>query len=76
MMPMVGEHTMECLTIEVERSITAEEAVLTLARLFREQGRSPLFVRSGNGPEFFAAAVKRWLASSGVGTLHIEPGCS
>ena len=31
-------------------------------------------IRSDNGPEFMAAAVREWLSRSGVTTLFIEPG--
>jgi putative transposase len=72
MMPIVDEYTRECLHLEVERSITAEDVVTTLARLFRQRGE-PSFLRSDNGPEFIATAVKRWLDISEVGTLYIEP---
>jgi putative transposase len=47
--------------------------VETLGSLFAERG-APSFIHSDNGPEFMAKAVKRWLASSGVETLYIEPG--
>ena len=73
MMPIVDEYSRECLTIEVERSITAEDVVRTLAALFERRG-GPSFIRSDNGPEFVAKAVKRWLEVSGVETLYIEPG--
>ncbi len=73
MMPVVDEHTRECLSIEVERSITAEDVIGALARLFRQRGE-PAFICSDNGPEFVAAALKRWLEASGVRTLYIEPG--
>ncbi len=73
MMPVVDEYTRECLALEVERSITAEDVVRTLAALFEERGE-PAFIRSDNGPEFIAVAVKRWLAASRVKTLYIEPG--
>ena len=73
MMPIVDEYSRECLSIEVERSITAEDVVSTLASLFRQRGE-PEFIRSDNGPEFIAKAIKRWLAASGVRTLYIEPG--
>jgi len=66
-------YTRECLALEVERSITAKEVVRTLANLFEQRGE-PAFVRSDNGPEFIAEAVKRWLEVSGVKTLYIEPG--
>jgi len=73
MMPVVDEHTRECLAIEVGRSITAEDVIGTLARLFRQHG-APAFIRSDNGPEFVARALKQWLVISEVGTLYIEPG--
>ena len=34
----------------------------------------PSFIRSDNGPEFTARAVRRWLARVDVQTLFIEPG--
>jgi transposase InsO family protein len=73
MLAIVDEYTRECLSIEVEHSITAKEVVATLARLFSERGE-PKFIRSDNGPEFIAKAVKSWLEVSGVKTLYIEPG--
>jgi putative transposase len=73
LMPIVDEYSRECLSLEVERSITSEEVVDTLRRLFIERG-APKYIRSDNGPEFIAAAVKRWLALCEVGTLYIEPG--
>lgn len=73
MMPIVDEYSRECLAIEVERSITAKDIVRTLAALFERRGE-PFFIRSDNGPEFVAQAVKRWLEESGIDTLYIEPG--
>ena len=73
MMPVVDEYSRECLSIEVRRSITAEEVVKTLAALFAHRGE-PAFIRSDNGPEFIAKALKCWLEASGVRTLYIEPG--
>ncbi len=73
MMPIVDEYSRECLSIDVERSITAEDVVATLASLFRSRGE-PAFIRSDNGPEFISKAVKRWLVASEVETLYIEPG--
>ncbi len=73
MMPIVDEYSRECLTIEVQRSITAEDVARTLAALFERRGE-PSFIRSDNGPEFIAKAVKRWLEACGVRTLYIEAG--
>ncbi len=72
-MHVVDEYSRECLALQTERSISAEDVVETLARLFAERG-APEHIRSDNGPEFIAVALKRWLSASGVGTLYIEPG--
>ena len=73
LLPVVDEFTRECLAIEVERRLTARDVVATLAYLFELRG-APAFVRSDNGPEFIAEAVKAWLEESGSATLYIEPG--
>jgi putative transposase len=73
MLPVVDEFTRECLTIEVERSLTAEDVVSTLEYLFEVRG-VPDHIRSDNGPEFIAEAVKSWLARRGSKALYIEPG--
>jgi putative transposase len=73
MMPVVDEYTRECLSIDVERSITAEDVVATLTSLFLSRGE-PAYIRSDNGPEFIAKAVKQWLEASEVETLYIAPG--
>jgi hypothetical protein len=36
--------------------------------------RPPVYLRSDNGGEFAATAVRRWLGRVGVSTLYIEPG--
>jgi putative transposase len=46
---------------------------MTNPHLFQVHGE-PAFIRSDNGPEFIATAVKEWLAASGVQTLYIAPG--
>ena len=43
-----------------------------LSELFLEYG-VPEHIRSDNGPEFVAIAVRTWLADLGVTTLFIEP---
>jgi putative transposase len=73
MLPVVDEFTRECLEIEVARHLTAQDVIRVLARLFKERG-APRFLRSDNGPEFVASAIKEWLRKSGVATLYIEPG--
>jgi putative transposase len=73
LLTVIDEHTRECLAIDVARAITADDVLERLSRLFIERGR-PAYVRSDNGPEFTAKAVRRWLGGLGVRTLFIEPG--
>ena len=44
-----------------------------LAELFVDRG-VPEYIRSDNGSEFTAQAVRDWLKAVGVRTLYIEPG--
>jgi putative transposase len=71
---VLDEHTRESPAIEVSRSITSKGVIAVLEYLFAVRG-VPGFVRSDNGPEFIAKAIKQWLAEGGVETLYIEPGC-
>ena len=70
---IVDEFTRECLVLEMERSITARDVIDLLAELFIIRG-VPKHIRSDNGPEFIAKAVRQFLAESNVQTLFIEPG--
>jgi transposase InsO family protein len=72
-LPIVDEYSRELLSIEVARSITAEDVVRDLERLVRERG-APEFIRSDNGPEFVARAVRDWIEAKGFKTCFIEPG--
>ena len=70
---VVDEYTRECLALKVDRSITAEDVIDTLAELFAARG-VPAHIRSDNGPEFVAQAIQAWLGRLGVEALYIEPG--
>lgn len=67
------EFTRESLAIEVARRITGRDVVRVLAELFAVRG-VPRHIRSDNGPEFIAHAVRDWLETNNVGPLYIEPG--
>ena len=73
MLNILDEYTKECLDITVERTITSHQVIERLAHLFITKG-IPGHIRSDNGPEFTAKAVRKWLADLGVKTLFIEPG--
>jgi putative transposase len=70
---IVDEYTRECLALKVDRGITAEDVIDTLAELFAMRG-VPAAIRSDNGPEFVAAAIRRWLRQVDVQALYIAPG--
>ncbi len=72
-LPVIDEFTRECLSLEVERSMTSSDVIGTLDRLVEECG-NPDFTRSDHGPEFVARAVRDWIAARGFKTLFIEPG--
>lgn len=73
MLAIVDEYTRECLAIDVARRLNSQSVLALLADLFVTRG-VPERIRSDNGPEFTARAVRRWLARVGVQTLFIEPG--
>ncbi|MHC4269781.1 MAG: IS3 family transposase [Planctomycetota bacterium] len=73
MLTIIDEYTRECLAIVVERRLNSEDVLATLYDLFIERG-VPEYIRSDNGSEFTARAVREWLSSVGVKTLYIEPG--
>jgi transposase InsO family protein len=70
---LVDEYTRECLALEVERSLTALDVIDILSQVLWIRG-APQHIRSDNGPEFIAHAIRRYLATVQVGTLYIEPG--
>ena len=70
---ITDEYTRECLALEVDRSITAERVVDVLTNLFLTRG-VPKHIRSDNGPEFIAQAIRRHGARAGLEMLYIEPG--
>jgi transposase InsO family protein len=73
MLTMVDEYTRECLAIDVARKLNSQDVLYRLGELFVHRG-IPEYIRSDNGPEFTAKAVREWLSRVSVQTLFIEPG--
>ena len=73
MLTIIDEYTRECLAILVERRLTSEDVINKLYELFLFRG-VPEHIRSDNGPEFTAKAIRKWLSRMHVKTLFIEPG--
>ena len=70
---IVDEWTRECLAIEVATSLTAGKVITVLERLFQDYG-APQVLRSDNGPEFIARALRIWALMNHSETATIEPG--
>lgn len=70
---IIDEASRECVALLVARRIRSADVLAILAQLFILRG-PPAHIRSDNGPEFIATAVKGWLGQIGVQTLYITPG--
>jgi putative transposase len=70
---IIDEYTRECLAIRGDRKIKNQDVIDLLFHLFIFRG-IPAHIRSDNGPEFTAKAIRKWLEKLGVRTLFIEPG--
>jgi putative transposase len=73
MLCVVDEFTREALAIRVARKLGSADVIDVLAGLFIARG-VPAHIRSDNGPEFVAKAVKGWIAGVGARTAYIAPG--
>ena len=73
MLCIIDEFTRESLAIRVARKLKATDVIEALADLFIVRG-VPEHIRSDNGPEFVAKALREWIAEVGAKTAYIEPG--
>jgi putative transposase len=73
MLNLIDEFTRECLAIRVSRKLQSPDVIDVLADQFILRG-VPGHIRSDNGPEFIAQAVRNWIAAVGAKTAFIEPG--
>ena len=73
LLTVIDEYTRECLAIRADRQIRSSDVIETLAELMMIRG-VPDHIRSDNGPESPARAVREWLGRVGARTLYIEPG--
>ena len=73
MLNIVDEFTREALAIRIDRRLRSTDVIDTLADLFILRG-IPGHIRSDNGSEFIATAVRNWIAAVGAKTAYIEKG--
>ena len=73
MLCLIDEFTREALAIRVKRKLKSTDVLETLADVMICRGK-PDYIRSDNGPEFVALALRKWIADVGTQTAYIEPG--
>ena len=73
MLTLIDEFTRECLAIDVARKLNRDDVLERLSWLMATRG-VPDYLRSHNGSEFTAKAVRDWLKRVGAKTLYITPG--
>ena len=73
MLCVIDEFTREALAIRVARRLRATDVIDVLSDLFILRG-VPAYIRSDNGPEFVAQALRDWIDAVGAKTAYIEPG--
>lgn len=73
-LPICDEFTRENVALEVERRMEAADVVRVLEAAVAARGCAPKYIRSDNGPEFVAKAVREWIEAKGFETLYIKPG--
>jgi putative transposase len=70
---LIDEYTRRCLATHVAWSIRAVD-VITVVEAAMERYGVPEHVRSDNGPEFIAYAIRDWLQERQVKAIYIKPG--
>ena len=73
MLNVIDEFTRECLVIRAARKLRSTDVIDVLTDLFIQRG-APGHIRSDNGPEFIAKAVRQWIVAVGAEAAFIEPG--
>jgi len=73
MLTVIDEYSRECLAVRVAYQLKSDDVLDVLSDLFLTKG-IPDYIRSDNGSEFTAQALRDWLKGLGVKTAYIEPG--
>lgn len=73
MLTVIDEFSRKCLAIRVDNRLNSDDVLDVLSDLFLCEGM-PDHIRSDNGSEFTAKALRKWLHDLKVQTSYIEPG--
>lgn len=72
-MPVIDEFTKECFRIHTARRIDSKNSIEVFADLMEVHG-IPEHIRSDNGPEMVAKALRKCLRRFGTKTIYITLG--
>jgi putative transposase len=70
---VIDDFNRECLTVEINTSITGRRLIRVFERLRSERGL-PEVLRVDNGPEFLSGDFVAWAEQAGMTIRYIEPG--
>jgi len=70
---ILDEHTRQCVATHAAWSIRAVDVITVLEAAIARYG-APEHLRSDNGPEFIAYAIKDWMERARIKTIYITPG--
>ncbi len=71
---IIDVFTRECLSLEIDLSLSGERVKRALARLVEQRGERPEEVICDNGPEFVSRALTKWCQEQQIRLLYIQPG--
>jgi putative transposase len=69
----VDVHTRECLSLEVDTSMSGRRVSRCLEAAIERRGK-PEAIRCDNGPEFTSRHFVGWCAEQKIQLVHIQPG--
>ena len=72
MLTVLNEYTNEVYLLWPERQIGLSDVIQLVKAAIALHGATK-FIRSDNGPEFFAKELQRWLAEQKIKTVYITP---
>ena len=70
---VVDTFTRECLSLEVDSSMTGQRVTRTLTAMIEQRGQ-PQTIRCDNGPEFTSRHFAAWCAERQIQVNYIQPG--
>jgi putative transposase len=70
---VIDDFNRECLSVEIDTSITGRRLIRVFERLRQERGL-PHVLRTDNGPEFLSGDFVTWAEAAGMMIHYIQPG--